>query len=154
MLHSRVRRLAAVAGVVSASFAGVFVIAGPASATFVGIKCAHLTGNVSSTFTLSGCNGNTGGASQPVANLATGGPITWVNGKSTTFGKPTISSTEHDADPKGKCPAGTAESEVSGAVTADTTGSAPVPGKYKLEVCLNSTTGAVTNEPGSKIKIG
>jgi hypothetical protein len=158
MRKSRIGRLSAAAVTGFVTIAGVVTFASPAWATFVGIKCSSVSGSSATggTVTLSGCNGNTGGASQaePVSTLLTGGTITWLNGKTTTFGTPTISSTETDSDVGGTCPAGTSEVQVTGNVTADTTGSAPVPGKYKMEICANSTTMAFKNEPGSKAKIG
>jgi len=157
MLKSRYRRFA-VAVLASASLAGVFAItAGPASATFVGIKCTGLTGTVSGTIKATGCNGNTGGSSVPqsTSSLISGGVVHWVNGKTTTIGAATTSSTETDSDapPKAPCPAGTSQTSAKGSVTADTTGSAPVPGTYKVEVCVDGS-GNITIEPGSKLKIG
>jgi hypothetical protein len=158
MRNSRIGRMSAVAVAGLVSIAGVVTFALPAQAAFVGIKCKTLTGTTTTTVTLSSCSGNTGGSSIPlsVASLGTGGTITWTNGKTTTLGTPTISA-ETDASKdalKGSCPAGTTETEAKGAVTADTTGSAPVPGKYSLEVCVNGTTNAITNEKGSVVKIG
>jgi hypothetical protein len=157
MLKSRYRRFAA-AMLASASLAGMFAItAGPASAAFVGIKCTGLTGTVSGTIQATGCNGNTGGSSVPqsTSSLISGGVVHWVNGKTTTIGAATTSSTETDSDapPKAPCPAGTSETSAKGSVTADTTGSAPVPGTYKVEVCVDGS-GNITIEPGSKLKIG
>jgi hypothetical protein len=158
MLNSRIGRMSAVAVAGLVSVAGVVTFALPAQAAFVGIKCKTLTGNTANTVTLSNCSGNTGGASTAlsIAALGAGGTITWVNGKTTTLGTPTLSGeTDGSKDAlHGSCPATASEEEAKGAVTADTTGSAPVPGVYKLEVCVNGTTGAITNEKGSAVKIG
>ena len=157
MLKSRYRRFA-VAVLASASLAGMFALTGgPASAAFVGIKCTGLTGTVSGTIKATGCNGNTGGSSvaQTTSSLLSGGVVHWVNGKTTTIGPASTSTTETDSDapPKGPCPAGTSETSAKGSVTADTTGSAPVPGMYKAEVCVDGS-GNISVEPGSKLKIG
>jgi hypothetical protein len=112
------------------------------------IKCSGLTGNISSTVTLSGCNGNSGGGSQPLnaTSLATGGTITWLNGKTTTIGVPALSTGT-------ACPTGTPTDEIAKAkVTADTTGSVTVGSTAKIEVCIASS-GAITLPPGKKAKI-
>jgi hypothetical protein len=108
------------------------------------------------TMTLSGCTGNTGGASLPITPaltfLSAGGTITWVNGKTTTV---TMASTgnETDTDPAGgSCPAGSSEIESKGQVTADNTGSAPVGGVAKGEVCEDLSTTNLTLEPLSAFK--
>jgi hypothetical protein len=135
----------------SASFAG------PASAAPPGIKCSTLTGNINNTVTLSGCTGNTGGGSMPISagSFASGGPIPWLNGKTTTVTN-SSSSTETDGTEAKKCstPAET-EFESTGKVTADTTGSTTVGAKVKSEACvkLPPGNGSIRNEPGSKFKI-
>ncbi len=114
------------------------------------VVCTTITGNVSSTITVSGCSGtaNTGTSTQPipVASLAAGGTITWVNGKTTTISAATIV-----AKNAKKCPGyvkGAPDSsnpsadKVSGTVNADTTG-LKVPGKYKGAVCI-SPSGDIT----------
>jgi hypothetical protein len=129
-------------------------LAAPAGAAVGTIKCTKLTGTIASGITLSGCNGNTGGASQliPATNLVGGGTITWVNGQTTTV---TLNATagESDSDLRGTCSATTTEYEATGTVTADTTGSAIVGGKAKAEACLNTTTGKLTLEPGTALKL-
>jgi hypothetical protein len=123
--------------------------ASPAFASFTGIKCTTLSGNIASTVTLSGCNGNTGGSSQPLlaTSLASGGTITWSNTQTTTVTLTVSSPTG------GTCPAHTTLEEAKGKSTADTTGSAPVGGKVKVFVCLTSA-GALSLEPGHVAKIG
>ncbi len=125
-------------------------LSGPASASqpqVLKIKCTGLTGNTSSTVMLTGCNGNTGGSSMPlpVATLAGGGAITWTNGQSTTISTPAISAGTH-------CPVGDTDVVAKAKVTADTTGSATVGGKAKIEVCIDSA-GNVSLPPGKKAKI-
>jgi hypothetical protein len=161
MRNSRIGRMSTVAVAGLVSIGGVVTFALPAQAAFVGIKCKTLTGSdaTGGTVTLSNCSGNTGGSSTPlsISALAAGGTITWTNGKTTTLGTPTLSGETDTAKDalKGSCPAGTTETEAKGAVTADTTGSAPVPGKYSLEVCVANSPGtSITNEKGSAVKIG
>jgi hypothetical protein len=151
MLRNRIVRFATAGVFVATPFALALGFSGPASATqpaVLKIKCTGLSGNISSTVTLSGCSGNTGGGSQPIVAtaLATGGTITWLNGKTTTIAAPTLSTGTN-------CPSGTPTDEKAKAkVTADTTGSATVGSKAKIEVCI-STTGAITLPPGKKAKI-
>lgn len=115
------------------------------------VLCTTITGNSSSTVTLSGCTGSavTGGSSMPipVASLAGGGTVTWINGKTSTFSAATIVPTK----PK-KCPGyvkGAPDSQnpsaikFSGTVTADTSGM-KIPGKYKGAVCIANPSGDIT----------
>ncbi len=121
------------------------------------VTCSTITGTSSGTVTLSGCVGsaNTGGASQPLptASLATGGTVTWVSGKTTTFSAATLVGTK----PK-KCPGyvkppkgGPEPSEpsafkFSGTVTADTSGM-KLPGKYKGAVCIDQSGNITALKP-------
>jgi hypothetical protein len=147
-------RILSAAAIVGAGTLGAISFAGPTNAAVGTIKCTKLTGNINTTITLSGCNGNTGGASLPISsiNLATGGPIPWVNGQSTTV---TLSASngETDSDLAGTCASTATEFEAVGTVTADTTGSAIVGGKVKAEACENPTTGKITLEPGTALKL-
>jgi hypothetical protein len=124
--------LAALAATASLGAVAVTGLAGSASATTLKIKCATLSGTLSTTATVSGCSGNTGGASQPIAitSLLGGGTITWVNGKTTTISAPTISSGT-------LCPVGDTDDIAKGTVSADTTHSVTVGSAYKIEVCLD-----------------
>ena len=89
MLRLRTARALTAAAILGAATLGAISFAGPTSAAIGTIKCTKLVGNLNTTVTLSGCNGNTGGASMaiPATNLATGGAIPWVNGQSTTWGQ-------------------------------------------------------------------
>jgi hypothetical protein len=154
MLRSRSIRAAAAAVAATASL-GTLAVAGLAAPSYASgsqIKCTTVAGNANSTITLSGCTGNTGGSSKPIpaGSFISGGKIKWVNGTSTTV---TIasSSTETDTTETAVCPAGTSEVEAKGKVTADTTGSAPVGGAAKGEVCVDPNLN-VSNEPGSVFK--
>jgi hypothetical protein len=111
------------------------------------VTCTGINGSDTGNVTLSGCtdtgSANTGTGSQPfpATSLATGGTITWLSGKTSTFGAPTLTST----NPK-HCPgyvkdasSNPSADKVSGAVTADTSG-LKIPGKYKGAVCISTST--------------
>jgi hypothetical protein len=155
LLRFRVARLLTAATIVGAATVGAISFAGPTNAAVGTIKCTTLTGNLTTTVTLSGCNGNTGGASMPIpaTNLATGGAIPWVNGQTTTVTLTPNIGVESDADLLGSCSSSATEVEVTGTVTADTTGSAIVGGKVKVEACLNNTTQNIKLEPGTALKL-
>jgi hypothetical protein len=108
------------------------------------VTCTSLSGSATGDVTASGCTdtgtANTGSSSEPIpaSEFANGGTVTWVSGKTTTFAKPTLTSTSAK-----KCPtAGSSADKFSGAVTADTSG-LKVPGKYKGAVCI-APSGAIT----------
>ena len=75
--------------------------------------------------------------------------ITWFNDRTTELGGAKVSTTENEPDTRGEHPPLTPPYEVSGVVKADTTGSAPVLGRYTSQVCAAS----VADEPGSEVKI-
>ena len=112
------------------------------------ITCTTLSGNASSTLTVSGCTGgHTGGGSTPVVAtaLATGGTITWLSGGSTTIGAPTLVSTSSKKCPgyvKGAASNPTAE-KISATVTSDTGDGLKLPGAIKGAVCIG-TDGSIT----------
>jgi len=158
MLRSRTMRTLSAVAVAGAATLGSLSFGGPAGAVILKIKCTQLTGNFSgmTTMTLSGCTGNTGGASMPITPaltfLESGGTVTWVNGKKTTV---TMAGTGNETDTDaagGSCPAGSSEIESKGTVTADNTGSAPVGGVAKGEVCEDLSTANLTLEPLSAFK--
>jgi len=106
-------------------------------------QCSHMDGNAATTVTVSGCvdksGANTGGGTHalPVATLAGGGKITWLSGKTTTFGSSNAVATSAK-----KCPGyvkggsnNPSAFKFSGAVTADTSGM-KVPGKFSGAVCV------------------
>jgi hypothetical protein len=146
----RARAIAA-AAVLGAATLGALSSVGTASAAVSKITCTRLKGSITTSITLSGCSGNTGGSSTPLdsAVLATGGTITWVNGKTTTVTM-TVGHTETDPTETRSCPATSSEFESRGTVTADTTGSAPVGGVAKSEECYN---GVLSFEPGTALKL-
>jgi hypothetical protein len=152
--------LVAAALAIAASGLSLALTGGPASAAS-GPKgktvCTSVAGTASGTVTISGCTdskgANTGGASQPIttASLATGGTVTWVSGKTSTFGAATLVSTSAKHCPgyvKGASSNPTAD-KFSGAVTASTAGF-KIPGKYSGEVCI-STSGNITSPKPLKI---
>jgi len=145
-----IRRLAVLAGTATLAAGSLLALSPVADAatTPAGIICSKLTGNIATTVTLSTCTGNTGGKSKAIKStaLASGGKITWVNGKTTTV-KLTVKQ-----GPGGKCPATAKEYIATGKVTADTTKSAKVGGPATAKVCA-APNGALTLEPGTKAKL-
>jgi hypothetical protein len=152
MLSSRIARLSiSAAAALALPIGGAIAFsAGPAGASAKStITCTKVSGNIATSVKLKGCNGNTGTKSKaiPIASFAGGGTVTWKSGKTTTFAAPTTGTGT-------KCPASSTNTDetFSGTVSADTTGSAkPIPGKYKGEVCINGTTGAITIAPGTTV---
>ncbi len=150
MMNSRIARLSFSAAVALALPIGgaVALSAGPAGAAKKStITCTKVSGNVATSVKLKKCNGNTGTKSKaiPISSFAGGGTVKWHNGLTTTFGAPTTGTGT-------KCPTSDTDETFTGAVTADTTGSAkPIPGVYKGEVCINGTTGAITIAPGTSV---
>jgi hypothetical protein len=134
------------------SISGVALVSGGQAWAASGPKgkatCTTVTGTASGTVTISGCTGtaNTGGASMslPTVSLALGGTVTWVSGKTTTFGSAALAATSPKKCPgyvKGAATNPTAD-KFAGAVTADTSGM-KVPGKFKGAVCI-SPSGNIT----------
>jgi hypothetical protein len=131
------------AGVLTAAQAGA---AGPNGKTV----CSTVSGTVTGTITVSGCvdanTASTGGSSNPVGttSLATGGTLTWINGKTITFTAATVTPTNPKKCPgyvKGAATNPTAD-KFTGGVTASTSGM-KIPGKIKGAVCI-SHAGAIT----------
>ena len=147
MHQSKLFRIVAIAALAGSAGLTLAAPAGASATKTKAIHCTSLTGNIATTVTLSGCSGNTGGSSQPIAStaLATGGTVNWASGKTTTV---TLSVKQ-----KGKkCPAGSSEYQAKGSVTADTTGSATVGGAAKATACVNAA-GAISLVPGTKATI-
>ena len=152
MFRTRAARALLIPVMVASASVGTLAFASASGAAvkpdpFTGVKCTTLTGNVNSTATLSGCNGNTGGSSMALAGaaFASGGTITWTNSLTTTLNAPTV------ANGTFTCPKHYKPYKASGTVAADTTGSVPVGSTYKINVCLDSKSGALTNS--GKVKI-
>ena len=151
----RVLVMAAALAIPVSALSMVAVTGGVAGAKAVKISCTTITGNASSTITISGCTGgNTGGSSKPQAAtaLASGGTIDWVSGSTTTFSAPTLKSVSAKKCPgyvKGGSNNPSAES-AKGTVTGDTGDGLKVPGKFAGEVCISSS-GAITAYPGKDV---
>ncbi|HXW34407.1 MAG TPA: hypothetical protein VEJ87_07490 [Acidimicrobiales bacterium] len=111
------------------------------------ITCKTVGGNPTGTVVISSCNGNTGGgASVSGLALATGGVVTWNNGKTTTIGTPTLSSPKNK-----KCSAaGDAVDAFTAPVTADTTGLTSL-GTASGEVCVNLGNSTISDLKPIKI---
>jgi hypothetical protein len=137
------------------ALASTLVLASPASARTPGVTCKVLTGDVS-VGTLSSCNHakqTGGGGSWPEASGTS--TITWSSGKTTVVSQTATLVTSGD-EKEGKtkvCPSGSAEYNIAGTVTADTTGVIPVGSEISAEVCLDFSVFTVINEPGSKFKV-
>lgn len=149
--------LLAAALAIPASGLSLALATGPASAAS-GPKgktvCSSVAGTETGTVTISGCadsNGaNTGGASTPIGTLSlgTGGTVTWVSGQTATFGASTLTPTSAKHCP-GYVKGGTsnpAAEKFSGTVTASTAGF-KIPGKYKGEVCIDSSGNITSPKP-------
>jgi hypothetical protein len=143
MLNSRIGRILATTVLAGAAVGALAIPAGAAAGS--SIACKTLTGTITGNVTLKGCTGNTGKASKPLpaTALASGGTITWKNGKTTTV---TLTVTSGSG---AKCAVGDSEYDATGKVTADTTGSAKVKGKATADVCV-TPAGAVSLVPGTK----
>ena len=155
MKGSRVARLSFSAAVALALPIGgaVALTAGPAGAGKTKtITCTKATGSTGTgKIKLKKCDGNTGTKSTnlSIALLGSGGTVTWVNGKTTTFGAPTLSTGTNCS-----ATAGAGGDELfSGTVTADTTLSAkPIPGVYSGEICIDGS-GNFSMPPGHPLTI-
>jgi hypothetical protein len=108
------------------------------------VTCTTISGTATSEITISGCtdtgSADTGASSEPFAATAleNGGTITWISGDTSTFGKPTLTSTSAK-----HCPvAGSTADKLVGAVTGGTAGLKT--GAYKGAVCIAPTTEAIT----------
>jgi hypothetical protein len=151
------RRVLLMAAALAIPVSGMSVVAlnGGVAGAAVKISCTTITGNASSTITISGCTGgDTGGSSKPVeaTSLETGGTIDWVSGSTTTFASPTLKSVSAKKCPgyvKGGSSNPSAES-AKGTVTADSGDGLKLPGKYAGEVCISSS-GAITAVPGKDL---
>jgi hypothetical protein len=148
MLRSRIIPVIGIAALVSGGTVGAALAPSAGAAKTKTIKCTKLKGTVTGNIQASGCNGNTGTKSKKMASsvLASGGTVKWANGKTTTIGAPSLATGS-------LCPAGDTDEIASGAVTADTTGSAkPIPGVYNAEVCIDSA-GNITLAPGTDLTL-
>jgi hypothetical protein len=133
MRFTKSTRLIALATLAGSLTAGTLAMSGSAyAAAEKSITCKTLTGpDASGNIVISKCNGNTGGStvSFPFATLASGGVVTWTNGKTTTFGTVTTGTGKKTA----KC--ATTPITFKATVSADTTGLTKL-GTSTGEVCV------------------
>ncbi len=155
MIRSRITRLTFSAAVALALPIGGAIVfsASPASAAVKTITCTKAKGNATTSMKiqLKSCSGNTGGKSKKlsITLLASGGVVTWTNGKTTTFGAPS-EGTGTDCSPTAGAGG---DVTFGGQVTHDTTKSVkPIPGNYSGEVCIDAN-GNFTLPPGSPLTI-
>ncbi len=152
---TKVRRAATVAtGVAMATSLGL-AGAGTASAARAGatsaasptVACTHLHGSsVTDTAKLKGCPLTSTGGTGAIANFVpSGGNVTWANGSTTDY-------TSTFTNPTTGCPNGNTPFKILGSVTASTNASISVGAVVKMKVCLNLSTGVVTNAAGTTIK--
>jgi hypothetical protein len=145
--------LAIVGGVVAFGAQSGQALARPHAKTV----CTTVTGTSTGTVTISGCSGtaNNGGASLPLnaTSLAIGGTISWTNAQTTTFGAATLTNGNAHKCPgfvkvkKGVTPPPEPkEVKFTGVVTADSTGM-KVPGKYKGDVCIDTSGNITARKP-------
>ena len=147
MLRSRVLRTLGAVTITGAMLIGAFSASASAdSPNIPKIKCfAFSAGSTVTSFQLTACTGNTGGASMVQAgNFLTLNPLNLVWSNSLTTDVHWSSITTGGTS----CPTGTFEYKFVGTVTADTTGSAPVGGHAHGKACVNST-GVLTVAPGT-----
>jgi hypothetical protein len=116
------------------------------------LTCKKLTGNLSSTVTISKCSPLTKqekagykSASGASASLATGGTITWSNSNTTTtISQPTVTSPG-----QGRCKKNNTEEDATGTVTGGTAAVTNAGDTFAADVCVNNSTGAITLVKGT-----
>lgn len=112
------------------------------------LQCTSLSGNASTTVTLSGCTGGrTGGSSQAVnsATLATGGTIPWVSGTTTTIAAPALTtiSAKHCPGYVKNASSEPAAESFTATITGDSGDGILIPATLSGEVCVG-TDGSIT----------
>jgi hypothetical protein len=118
------------------------------------IVCTKVSGSVTGKVTVSGCTVPAkdktlyASASAPVTALRDGGNLTWSSSKKTTkISKPTTSTTGTAC----KSVKGTSEIAAKGTVLKGSTAAITPTGQpFAVDVCLNTTTGAISIAPGTK----
>ena len=107
------------------------------------ITCTTISGPAAGPVTISGCTGgDTGGGSEALAALETGGPIDWTSGSITTTGAPSVSATSAKKCPgysKVKGATEPAAFKLAGSVTGDSGDGLKVPGTLSGEICLSTS---------------
>jgi len=124
------RALAAASILVASALTAVLLSAGSAAATSKSVVCTSLTGNLTiNTFTLGGCDGNTGGG-----GTASGRTITWTNGESTDLLDPAFSLPAPGKP--ARCGSSSERFTIRDRVAFDLTGSIKVGGELSAKVCV------------------
>jgi hypothetical protein len=135
--------LTAAALLIPVSAVSIVGISGIASAATGRIECTSISGNASSTVTLSGCTGgDTGGSSEslPAGDLASGGTVDWVSGANTTIAPPALKSVSASKCPGyvKKAASNPAAESFKATITGDQEDAMLIPGTATGEVCVAS----------------
>ena len=135
-------------------FPASIAIVGTSSPAFASssLSCKKMTGNASSTVTISKCTPLTKAekklyksASGNSVARETGGTITWSSsGNTTTIGKPTVTSPG-----QGRCKKGNDEEDATGTVTGGTAAVTNAGDTFSADVCVNTSTGAIVLVKGT-----
>ena len=133
-------------GIATATSLGNAEAGAASAASSSPVVCTHLHGSaLTDTGKLKGCPvGSTGGKGAIVKFKSTGGKVTWANGSTTDY-KTTAK------NPSNGCPSGSETFKLNGSVTSSTNTSMPVGDVVKMTICLNLTTGDLTNAAGTTI---
>ena len=129
--------------------AAVVGLSGTAGAAVLGTSCAKLTGNASTTVTISVCSpklATYASAKGTSSALLNGGTLTWSTSKKTTIiAKPTLTS----VSPVTCTVAGSAEEKAVGKITGGTATYTKAGETFRATVCV-SPAGALSLAPGTK----
>jgi len=119
--------------------------AAPASGT---VSCSTLSGSgTTNTATLSGCPRRaTGGSGRLSGFTPNAGTVTWADHATLSY-----TDTATGQGP-GICTATQTKVEISGAVTASTTRAIPKGSTVSMVICVDNTTFALTNAPGTAVQ--
>jgi hypothetical protein len=147
------RRFVAVAltaAAIAVPSATVLAVSGSAEgAATHSIACSGLSGTETGTVTVSKCLPAKAGYTSvkgTSTKLATGGTLTWNNGKTTIVGKPKLNLT-------GKaCPKGDTEDTATGSVTGGTAANTKKGDTFSASVCITKT-GAISILKNSKVDL-
>src|ERR1700692_512825 len=129
--------LVAALAVPSAAVVGLSGTAGAGNAV-LGTNCAKLTGNASTTVTISVCSpklATYASAKGTSSSLTNGGTLTWSTSKKTTvIAKPTITGVSPNT-----CAAGSLEEKAVGKITGGTATYTKAGETFTAKVCVSST---------------
>ena len=152
-MHRRVLTLAAVAAAFTIPISTATVVLGgssPATASS-SLSCAKLTGNISTTVTISKCTPLTKAekktyksASASTGVIASGGALTWSSSGTTTV----ISAPVTSSGP-GTCPKADTEVTATGTVTGGTAAVTASGDTFYAEVCANNKSGKLSLVKGT-----